>query len=76
MSKGALVKELATRAVCLNKANAGLNQTMSLAKRTVTAVAQQRLDKNRNLLPPLRYVPVMLVFVLVCVPVYMLIGCT
>jgi len=55
MSKGALVKELATRAVCLNKANAGLNQTMNLAKRTVTAVAQQRLDKNRNLLPPLRY---------------------
>jgi len=55
MSKGALVKELATRAVCLNKANAGLNQTMSLTKRTVTAVAQQRLDKNRNLLPPLRY---------------------
>jgi len=56
MSKGTLVKELTSRSACLNKANAGLSKSFGLTTtRNVQAVAQQRLDKNRNLLPPLRY---------------------
>jgi len=56
MSKGTLIKEAATR--CLN----GGQKTGPLAlasntviTRSVAMAQQQRLDKNRNLLPPLRY---------------------